>query len=661
MKQTLSRFWELFRLIFTLFSLYSLLDVIHRWNGFSFYASFLEYIPAVALLIFLWSIIAVLTTILIYILLELFERIFKVDYRYLLLYGIINMLLGFGVWKIKRFLFPYTQTSNQLKMVVFICVVLVSVYFIWAFRNKVKRFFESVQEGITPLVWLFGIPVLISIPLIICLSSISAGDTNKPIPEEYLSTQRLVSTISKSNQVSPNIILIVFDTLTARDMSLYGYHRDTTPFINRWASNATVFTKAYASNNHTSPTVASLLTGKRVWTHQVYHQAGTVPLMSDIESLPSELKKHGYFNVAFVVNQYASVKKMGMLDSFDIAPLSSEFYKPRGIISFDERQWGLFESLFYQLFGEKIRIYDWIIGRKFLGRLQAIFNPKSKLMNPELTRTVVPPEIAFNKFLNIVDNLPQPFFAWIHLFPPHAYYLPPPPYRGVFGPYFPPQRYKEFVSDLDSNDLHDARILYDEFIRYCDEQFKEFITQLEKKEMMKNSVIILTSDHGESFEHNVYQHKVPELYEQLTHIPFVIKTPYQRHGKVINDLVEQIDIPATILELAHIDVPTWMEGRSVVPLLSGEKLSPKPIFSMYLERNRSRGHLITKGTIAVWEGDYKLIHYLEENKSLLFNLRDDPDELNNLIDKEPEIAQHLLSLIKEELRKANERIVESSR
>ncbi len=90
--------------------------------------------------------------------------------------------------------------------------------------------------------------------------------------------------------------------------------------------------------------------------------------------------------------------------------------------------------------------------------------------------------------------------------------------------------------------------------------------------------------------------------------------------------------------------------------MRNEELPLRPAFSMNFEKNPSRGHQITKGTIAVWEGDYKLIYYLEEKRSLLFNLKHDPDELNNLYDKEYETGQRLLSLIKGNLKEANERI-----
>jgi arylsulfatase A-like enzyme len=82
---------------------------------------------------------------------------------------------------------------------------------------------------------------------------------------------------------------------------------------------------------------------------------------------------------------------------------------------------------------------------------------------------------------------------------------------------------------------------------------------------------------------------------------------------------------------------------------------------MSFQKNPSTGEKINRGTIAVWEGDYKLIHYLEDNKSLLFDLHKDPDELNNVYDEKPEIAQHLLFLIQKNLDKSAEKIRMESR
>jgi arylsulfatase A-like enzyme len=89
----------------------------------------------------------------------------------------------------------------------------------------------------------------------------------------------------------------------------------------------------------------------------------------------------------------------------------------------------------------------------------------------------------------------------------------------------------------------------------------------------------------------------------------------------------------------------------------GEKMLSRPAFTMNFEENPSRGHQITRGSLAVWEGDYKMIHYLEKDVSLLFNLRQDPDELENLYYIKEDVANRLLNIIRDNLEEANERIV----
>jgi len=198
---------------------------------------------------------------------------------------------------------------------------------------------------------------------------------------------------------------------------------------------------------------------------------------------------------------------------------------------------------------------------------------------------------------------------------------------------------------------------YDEFVRYCDYQFRNFILELEKRNVLDNTIIILTADHGESFDHNYLLHGGYHLYQEIVNIPLIIKLPENKGGRIINDVTEQIDITATLADLADIPVPAWMEGESLIPLMNGEISTSGPAFSMSFERNPGRGNKIEKGAVAVTEEQYKLIHYLERDESLLFNLDNDPEERDNLIDEELEIGSHLLKVIKDSLKKANERII----
>jgi arylsulfatase A-like enzyme len=652
-------YWQSFRFIFTLLSLYLMNDAFYRWDGFNMYASFPEFLPSISLAFILWSIVAVLVTLIVWFTLIALEQFaqkigLNIKREHILFFIGVFVVLGALAWKGKKVIWSNVETSIQIKLVVFICVMLASVVLTFIARKRTEQWLDAVQYRTTPLVWIFSFFLLLSVPLVVYHAW-------------YKDPDKVVSKNTKHPQAfypnRPNIILVTFDALAAREMSIYGYHRKTTPYIDNWAKKATLFTKAEAESNFTASTTASLMTGKRVWTHQTYHIGGSKPIRSYEESLPALLKKNGYFNIALVVNPFASVSTLGMSGSFDIAPLASEFSVPASLFGW---KFGIVDTMLYRVFGDKIRLHNWIIKNDF------IFGKFLNMISRNISQTTVPPEKAFNRFIEIIDdNLTRPFFAWIHIFPPHDPYLPPIPYKEIFNSSLELREYKNQERLIQESykflfeykpvpmDIQSAvnvmRDNYDEFLIYIDKKYENFNEALSKKNI-DNTLIILSADHGESFEHGYFTHGGPFLYEQVTHIPLIIKEPGQLRGQVIGKRVEQIDIPATILDFAGISVPSWMEGRSLVPLIHNEKLPDRPAFSMNYEENRSLGHQIEKGSIAIWEADYKLIHYLERGDSLLFNLKRDPDELNNLIDTEPEISRHLMTVIKKNLHKANKKI-----
>jgi hypothetical protein len=398
------------------------------------------------------------------------------------------------------------------------------------------------------------------------------------------------------------------------------------------------------------------------------------PLKSDIENLAFVLKNNGYYTLAYIGNKAASPERLGISESFNNSLLNSRLSynnarNPRDIL----------KIVLSNMFRNKIRIYDWFISGDFhltntflqpVDQIYYKFIHKKNIARIRKTgKAYVGP---FGDFLSTIDNDSlRPYFSWIHLFPPHDPYMPPDAFKGTFNS-SPMMRtvseqkaaFKKIYKDEREHGYHTHEALqmvktlrarYDEYIKYCDKAFEDLITHLKNKNKLENTIIILSSDHGESFEHDYFLHGRNHLYEQVTHIPLIIKEHGQVDGQIIENKVEQIDIPATILDLAKISIPSWMEGRSLVPLLKGERISDSPIFSMYLQRNR-RWHRITTGTIAVWDGDYKLIHFLESKNNLLFNLKQDPSEMKNLFDIEPEIGTRLLMLIQNNLEKANRRI-----
>lgn len=663
-------YWKLFRIIFVIFSLYLIGDVFYRWDGFRYHSSFLDFLPSVALISILWSVIAALLTLLLWVPYKVVvwcrkKLDWKIKDDHILLFTIISMLLAITAWIGKHTFYQY-KTSLQLKLIVFLCVLSVAIFLSWLLRNRtalldrVTKLLAIIQQQITPIVWIFGLVVLISMPIVV-YKTMGSKESEIVLPKFIKH--------SSTSKERPNIILVTYDALAARNMSVYGYGKNTTPFISKWAREASLFARLQAASNWTGPTCSSLMTGKRVWTHQKYdpHIYGSPAIKSNTENIVLELKKNGYYTMAFIQNSTASVEALGIKDSFD---LISPYWHLRNPLTLK----GNIRFWLDRVFHNKIKFIHWIIAEDF------IFGSLLNRFPANIHATVVPPEKVFYKFFASLDNKIQtPFFAWIHLLPPHDPFLPPPPYMQSFNDSLQfttkktlrelkvslqkhmnknIQSLKISLQDQDNFRQADLSILvsrYNEFIRYIDNTFKDFIDELGRKRL-KNTVIMLSADHGESFKHGYIIHGGPFLYEQVTNIPLIIKSPGQKKEQIINTLIEQIDISATILDFANIPRPTWMEGRSLVPLLQEAGFSARPVFSMNFENN-PRNNSITKGTIAVWEDDYKLIYYLEEQLALLFNLKQDPDELNNIFEKDPEVGEHLLRLIQHNLQNANEKII----
>ncbi len=582
---TIASYPQLFRLVFVIFSLYLMGDAFYRWDGFRYYASFSEFLPSLALALILWSIVAAAASLLAWITLWASEKVFrrfglKVNIEHLILFIGAFVFLGALIWTGKQIMAsPNKTVTMQTKLIVFVGILLVSIFAAWRFRNNALRWIETVQERITPLVWIFGICLALAIPLVTYHTWLKQTD-NKELPKNIQS--------STTDKKRPNIIVVIFDALSAQDMSLYGYSRPTTPFIDEWSKSASLFTRTKSSSNWTTPSMVSLITGKRVWTHRVYNTDGQVSSKSN-ENIASVLKNNGYYNIAYITNGYASAKRLGVKNDFDIVPA---WRMPNSSL------FEIINTSLYRMFADKIRLYNWIMKEDFiLYRLLFVISPR-------LTATIVQPDIVFNSFIESLDNAPAgPYFAWIHLYPPHSPYVPPEPYIGTFDSsselrniksqsviegklgregYVGDKKY--FPEDV-RKDVDILRTRYNEHILYIDSQFRDFVEKLQKKNKIDNTVIILTSDHGESFEHGFFTHGGPYLHETMTYIPLIIKEPGQSEGKIIDDLVEQVDIPASILDLADIPVPSWIEGRSFMPLLRGENLPEKLAFSMNFKTN----------------------------------------------------------------------------
>jgi arylsulfatase A-like enzyme len=566
----LSSYWKVFRLVFVIFSLYLMGDVFYRWDGFKYYASFSEFLPNVSLVAIFWSIIAILSAVLVWLpirMISFFCRYIKWNNAQRLFeFAYIFVSVGAVMLIMKRIIWSDVPLPPYVKLIIILVGTLAALFIDWLLHSK----FELIQNRITPLVWIFGLFVIMSVPLVgYHMYHTTWQQKNEKVYQELILS-------SEANITRPNIIFITFDALTTKDMSAYGYHRPTTPYIAEWAKQATLFTGLKASSNWTVSTISSLLSGKRPWTHRVFQPHAYKIDKGVTENLPRLLKQNGYYNMAYLANLLAPYSSNGIDDYFDVIYKAVKF---RHELNID----GFIELKIYEYFGDAFSLADWIMKPDFIfGKFMGYVS--GSLLKRGKGSFYYDLEKMFDTLIDDIDkNPPEPFYARMHIWQPHAPYLPPKSYEGMFGPL---------------NQVGWSRDRYDELIRYCDEEFKAFINDLTIKGKLKNTVIIVSSDHGESFEHGYHEHGGPYLYEQVTSIPLIIMMPEKAEGQVIDELVEQIDIPATILDLAHIPVPTWMEGRSLMPLMQGKKRTERPVFSMNFEQNPFDAP-ITKGVVAV--------------------------------------------------------------
>lgn len=277
-------------------------------------------------------------------------------------------------------------------------------------------------------------------------------------------------------------------------------------------------------------------------------------------------------------------------------PLLSRFGVDQGFDFYDERLGGEFEDP---------------EGNRVIRKKRLFFDErKAALVNESI-------------FPWLDEHKDEPFFAWLHYFDPHHPHEPPPPYNHRF-----------------------ADDLYLGEIAYSDECIGVLVDKLKEMGVYDNTMIVFLSDHGEGRgQHNEYTHSLL-AYNSTLHVPLVIKNPGGAKGQRISKRVGTVDLLPTILKRIGIEPADDLQGVSLVDCLNpGFKESePQTLYAETLSPRLTHG----LGEIrAFYDGEYK---YLHGPRKELFNIAEDPDELNNLIETEPEVASRMRSRLEEYLK-----------
>jgi arylsulfatase A-like enzyme len=362
----------------------------------------------------------------------------------------------------------------------------------------------------------------------------------------------------------PNVVVVILDGASAVAMGLYGGEKDRTPFIDALGRESVVFDAAVSQAVYTIASIGSLLTGQYPDRHQSVSFADR--LREDVVTLPAILGRAGYRTAAFAGN----------------AVVSRTFGLDRG----------------YQEF---VSVWE---RAGYTGRGDSVVR-------------------AFREWLE--TRPPEPYFAYVHLREPHFPYDPPPPFAGPVFPDTPFPRGLDdaaLVEELNRRpELRSEKVrarvrdLYLGNLAYADSLVQEILGSLGR-----DTVVVLTADHGEAlFEHGFLGHNT-QLYEESVRVPLLVRGPGFAPRRV-SDLAEVLDLAPTILEIAGLSAApelSRMQGRSLVPALHGEPLSGRK-----LAFTRT---LWAKPRYSVRTERHKLIWDSRTGASELYDLETDPKE-----------------------------------
>lgn len=430
----------------------------------------------------------------------------------------------------------------------------------------------------------------------------------------------------------PDVILISIDALAAADAGVCGPGPTLMPRLRQLAGGATCFSRFYASANFTTPTTSTIETGLLPWSHLATQIAAKLPATLRDQTVAAQLRGAGYRNHFITDNLLASPLHHGSWPAFDDQRFASSLLRNR-----------MREALTIFADTSLPLVIDSIVS--FVGAFDSYVHAANNPYDSARVYGAVPDMLAAG---------PGPAFVWAHTMPPHAPYLPPKSTRHHLLPAGELERWHEF---LEENTPYGAkaqpwvdkhRLRYRESIMAADESLGQLLDELQRLGRLDQALVVVTADHGESFERNFIGHAGPLLHDAVIRIPLVVKLPGQKLGRVVEQPVSQADLAPTLLDLAGAAPLPRTDGRSLRPLLEGAALAPAPVFSMSMER-QSRFRPLRTGHFAMIDGTHKLVWHLAEDSVELYDLQTDARERDNLAPRRPDLVARLKPVLRERL------------
>ena len=380
--------------------------------------------------------------------------------------------------------------------------------------------------------------------------------------------------LGRAEETRPNFIVYVVDCLRADHVGAYGYQLETTPEIDRLAADGVVLEDLNSCASWTKPSTACLFTSLL----PTFHQARTVDdaLARSRTTVAEVFQKAGYVTAAWVANPVIDPRVFFFNQGFD---------RWVDLRSFEERS-------------RRSHLHD---------------------TNPDaagITEAVLP---------WLEEHRRDRFFLYLHSLDLHYPYIARPPFDS------------RFVS-AKSEGLDRDRELYDAELAYNDREIGKLVEKLKSLDLYDDTTIFVTADHGEEFgEHDASRHG-KTLYQQVLHIPGVLKLPGSRlAGRRSQALASNIDVAPTLLEIAGVPAPEEFQGRSLLEVLEKGVLRAG---------RRAVSELVAPNVVAYSMRDERFKHVkvlVPELAEMLFDLESDPGESRNLLSSAPSEGASLIA------------------
>jgi arylsulfatase A-like enzyme len=395
---------------------------------------------------------------------------------------------------------------------------------------------------------------------------------------------------------APNVLLIILDTVRAADIGFLGYERDTSPAIGRRGGEGAVFAQAHATAPWTLPSHAGMFTG----LYPSAMQADWLkPLQEEPPTIAEVFRAKGYATAGFAANHFYTGWESGLT---------------RGFVHYEDylvttRQVLLSTTYFQTNLWRFVRY-----NHSVRDVLQALIHLDLRT-HPMWNSDRANARRMASDFLAWERSRPaRPFFAFINLFDAHAPYDPPPPWR---------QRFAAKPTERDG---------YDGAIAYTDHEVGSLLDSLERRGALDNTIVVITSDHGEELgEHGLTGHG-KSLYRMELHVPLVIRYPPRvPRGTRVSKVVTLRDLGATILDLASINPSRPFPGVSLAKTW-GDSVAPASdvIAEVSAGIRTEPGDPVSRGPMRTLIDEQ--MHYILNGDDVdeLYDWHRDPGELQNI-------------------------------